>query len=79
MSTVTITIADVDDSITMQGTIDNPDAINEPPTAALIVGSYLAANAGDICRAALVWFQKSIVAPERDEDVARLIVPGGTQ
>ena len=61
MTTVTLTIEDTaDDSISMTGQLDNPDAINQPPTPALIIGSYLAANAEGVCKDAMKWFETKI-------------------
>lgn len=79
MSTVTVTIVDTPTGIDMQGEIDNPNAFNEPPTAALVIGSYLAANAERVIADATTWFKEKILAPERDEDVEKLIVPGRPQ
>ena len=76
MSTVTLTIVDTPDGIEMKGEIDNPNAVNEPPTAALVIGSYIAANTAKVIEDSVAWFKTSIVEPESDEDVSRLIVPG---
>lgn len=63
MSTVTVTISDTDDhGVTLEGKIDDPNAINEPPTAALIIGSYLAANAKQIVADAAVWFRQQVAS-----------------
>jgi len=79
MSTVTLTIVDTPEGIDMKGEIDNPNAVNEPPTPALVIGSYIAANAAKVIADSVAWFKGSIVEPERDEEVSRLIVPGRTQ
>lgn len=63
MTTVTITIADGPEGVVnMEGRVDNPDVANQVPTGALIVGSYIAANAETICRAAIKWFRDEIPA-----------------
>ena len=64
MTTVTVTIKDVDDTVTMEGTLDNPEAINEPPTPALVIGSYLAAQADQVCKDAMSWFRAMQLASE---------------
>lgn len=77
MSVVTVTLTDrADGGVDLQGSIDNPNAVNEQPTPALIIGSYLAANAARVINDSVAWFKQEIVAPERDDDVIRLIVPG---
>jgi hypothetical protein len=56
MTTVTITIKDAGESIELEGHLDDPSALGDAPTAALIIGSYLAANAEQVCKDALKWF-----------------------
>jgi hypothetical protein len=64
MTTITITITDSDDrTLSLEGAVDNPEAFNEPPTPALIVGSYLAAHAEKVSKDALKWFETTVVAP----------------
>lgn len=69
MTVVTIKITDAQDEVHLEGTLDNPNAVNEPPTAALIVGSYLAANAERVLKDAMVWF-KNMDAPG-----AQIVIP----
>lgn len=67
MTTVTIKIEDSDDkTITMEGTLDNPEAFNEAPTAALIIGSYIAAHAEKVSKDALTWYAQTVTAPPGD-------------
>lgn len=79
MTTVTITITDNDGSVEMQGTMDNSNAINEPPTPALVVGSYIAANASRIVDESIAWFSGAVNASRADEQIAQpassIIVP----
>lgn len=56
MTTVTITIKDAGESVELEGHLDDPSALGDAPTAALIIGSYLAANAERVCKDALAWF-----------------------
>jgi len=61
MNKVTVTIEDTDEGLAMQGNIEDTEAFNKPPTPALILGSYLAANAEKICTDAVAWFKQEIV------------------
>lgn len=70
MTTVTVKIVDVDDTVTFEGSLDNPNAINEAPTAALIIGSYLAANAEKVMKDSMVWFRQMATEPQ-PEPVAK--------
>ena len=63
MTTVTVTIADKDDTVEFTGSMDNPNAINEAPTAALIIGSYLAANAEKVLKDSMIWFRQMSTEP----------------
>lgn len=56
MTTVTITIKDAGESVELEGHLDDPSALGDAPTAALIIGSYLAANAEQVCKDAARWF-----------------------
>lgn len=63
MTTVNITIKDGEDgTIEAEAKLDNEDAINEPPTGALIVGSYLGAHFDQIAKDAFKWFHASVTA-----------------
>lgn len=55
MSVITITIEDKGDEVTMTGNVD-PTVLDAPPTAALIVASYIAAHAEEIVNNAGKWF-----------------------
>lgn len=80
MTTVTITITDAQDELQLEGKLDNPNAINEPPTVALIVGSYLAANVETVVKDAMRWFKNMSTAPEQVEEATfkapKIILPG---
>lgn len=54
MTTIILKISDGDGQIDIEGHVD-PDAANGPPTPALIVGTYLAANMGRVCQDAVAW------------------------
>jgi hypothetical protein len=75
MTTVTIKITDAQDELQMEGSMDNPNAINEPPTAALIVGSYLAANAERVAKDAMAWFKAINDSPEQPQAQSRIVLP----
>lgn len=61
MTTVTITIADGEDGVVnLEGRVDDPSVANKVPTGALIVASYIAANAEHICQSAIKWFRNEI-------------------
>ncbi len=80
MATITITIADKGDELTMEGRLETPEALNEPPTAALIVGTYLAAHAEVVCKDAVRWFTarsaQSEPEPVLQEPQLKLVLPG---
>lgn len=71
MTTVTLRIWDEDNELKMEATLDNPDAINEPPTAALIFGSYLGANTAAIVEDAMVWYKQQVTAAPPEVYMAR--------
>lgn len=78
MTTVTVTIRDTGDTVEFEGALDNPEALNQPPTAALIIGSYLAANAEGVLKDSMAWFKAMQLAPAEDPKVqanTQLIVP----
>ena len=58
MTTVTLKIWDEANELMMEANLDNPDAINEAPTAALIFGSYLGANTAAIVEDAMRWYKQ---------------------
>ena len=63
MTAVTLLIKDGEGILEMEGRLDNPEAINEAPTPALVVGSYLAANTEQVVKDAMTWFKTQTVAP----------------
>jgi hypothetical protein len=75
MTTVTLKIWDENDELKMEATLDNPDAINDAPTAALIFGSYLGANTAAIVEDAMRWYKQQVTSetPEvympRDKEI----------
>lgn len=75
MTTVTLRIWDEADELKMEATLDNPDAINEAPTGALIFGSYLGANTAAIVEDAMRWYNQQVTTapPEvympRDKEI----------
>lgn len=72
MTTVLVKIWDEGESLQMEGTLDNPNAINEPPTVALIVGSYLAANTEAVVNNAMHWFKDmQMQSVDREAEVAK--------
>lgn len=79
MTTVTVKIWDEGESLQMEGALDNPNAINEPPTVALIVGSYLAANTEQVVKDAMHWFKamqmQSVDEPEVAKPASSIILP----
>lgn len=77
MTTVHLKIWDADGAIHAEATLDNPEAVNQPPTGALIVGSYLGAHMEDVCKDAMAWFQGQVVAPPpaKEEPQLKLILP----
>lgn len=83
MTVVTVIIKDNtneagENTIEMEGHMEPKNAIDLPPTPALIVGSYLAANSEAICKDAMKWFQAMAASPEVEEPVIKtpkLILP----
>lgn len=70
MNTITVTIKDLDDgTLSLEGRLERPEAINEPPTPALVVASFLAAHSSDICDAAVEWFLRQIKEAEQPATV----------
>jgi hypothetical protein len=61
MTTATLIIrdsvnADGEAVLDMEGHLDPVTAVDGPPTPALIIASYIAANADRLCKEAIVWF-----------------------
>ncbi len=78
MTTVTLTIADNGDELHLEGKLDDPEALNQPPTPAVIVGTYLATNAEQICKDAIQWFNRMVADQEQaaNEPQLKLVLPG---
>lgn len=60
MTTATIIIKDNGDSIEIEGHLEPANAIDLPPTPAVIVGSYLAANMERVCKDAMAWMNQQV-------------------
>lgn len=76
MTVATVHIKDAkneagEDTIEMEGHLDPVNAIDLPPTPALIIGSYLAANAEQVCRDAMAWFGTMVSAEAQPEPVVK--------
>lgn len=82
MTTVTIIIKDNGDSIEVEGHLDPANAVDLPPTPAMIVGSYLAGNMETVCKDAISWVNAMTVATQpipQDEPAIKapkIILPG---
>jgi hypothetical protein len=69
MTMITLKIWDDGDELKMEATMDNPEAINEMPTAALIFGSYLGANTASVVADAMHWFKQQVTAVEEEQQI----------
>jgi hypothetical protein len=57
MTIATLIIKDAPDhQFTVEGTLDRPEALDEPPTPALIIASYISANAKKVSDDAIAWY-----------------------
>jgi hypothetical protein len=57
MTIATIIIKDMPDGeYTIEGDLDRPEALDEPPTPALIIATYLSANIAKISDEAIAWY-----------------------
>jgi hypothetical protein len=57
MITATIVIKDVPgNEYTIEGVLDRPEALDEPPTPALIIATYISANIAKISDDAIAWY-----------------------
>ena len=57
MITATIVIKDVPDGeYTIEGVLNRPEALDEPPTPALIIATYISANIAKISDDAIAWY-----------------------
>jgi hypothetical protein len=59
MTIATIVITDMpDNQFTIEGKLDRPEAINEPPTPALIILTYLSSRMKEISDDAMAWYNQ---------------------
>ena len=57
MITATIVIKDSPgNEYTIEGVLDRPEALDEPPTPALIIATYISANIAKISDEAIAWY-----------------------
>lgn len=57
MTIATLIIKDLpDNQFTIEGALDRPEAIDELPTPALIIASYISANAKKVSDDAIAWY-----------------------
>jgi hypothetical protein len=57
MTIATIIIKDMPDGeYIIEGDLDRPEALDEPPTPALIIATYLSANIAKISDEAIAWY-----------------------
>jgi hypothetical protein len=57
LTIATIIIKDApDNQFTVEGSLDRPEAIQEAPTPALIIASYISANAKQVSDDAIAWY-----------------------
>ena len=57
MTIATLIIKDApDNQFTIEGALDRPEAIDEVPTPALIIASYISANAKKVSDDAIAWY-----------------------
>jgi hypothetical protein len=62
MTIATVIISDApDNSYTIEGSLDRPEAIEEAPTPALIIATYLSANVAKVCEDAIQWYNDMAV------------------
>ena len=61
MTIATVTIKDEGDGYTIEGSLDRPEALDEPPTPALIIATYLSANVAKVCEDAIQWYNDMAV------------------
>lgn len=76
MPKVTLTIEDVGDEVTMQGTVEPAITADKAVfTTAEIIGLYMQQHAGQIMAAAIKWAQ----TPDEPAEPSPIILPGGLQ
>jgi hypothetical protein len=80
VATATIIIKDAGESIEIEGHLDPANALDLPPTPAVIVGSFLAGNMDRVAKDAMQWFQAMTIATQSmpADEPSRLIVPDQT-
>lgn len=62
MTIATLIIKDeADSSYTIEGSLDRPEALDEPPTPAIIIATYLSANITKVCEDAIQWYNGMVV------------------
>lgn len=83
MTKVVINIFDDGEELKMEGHIP-PEALDLPPTPAVIIGAYIGANSEQICKDAIAWFGRKVKeedAIDTDLKVAesnpKIILPHG--
>lgn len=83
MTKVAITIFDDGDELKMEGVIP-PEALDLPPTPAVIIGAYIGANSEQICKDAIAWFGSKVKETEAEqaspiaESNPKIILPHGS-
>lgn len=81
MTAFILKIWDSKEGLNMEAAFDNPDAVNEPPTPALVVGTYIGGHFDQIAKDAMRWFENDVtkqVDKEPDPVVSKIILPRGT-
>jgi len=59
MTVATVIITDMpDNQFTIEGTLDRPEALNEPPTPAIIISTYLSSHIKEISDNAMAWYNQ---------------------
>ena len=75
MTTATIIVKDAGDSVEIEGHLDPANALDLPPTPAVIIGSYLAGNMERVCKDAMAWFQAMSLATTPVQDAPQIKAP----
>ena len=66
MTIATVTIKDEEGGYTIEGALDRPEALNEAPTPALIIATYISANVAKVCEDAIQWYNDMAVKHDSD-------------
>lgn len=61
MTVATVLIKDEGEGYTIEGSLDRPEALDEAPTPALIIATYLSANVAKVCEDAIQWYNNMAV------------------